>query len=191
MDSCFGTFAALFFIITAASCAPTGSNLHDACEDVKNSSLALNRVARIVSMEAQTISKYTADINSEVEWMKSTDMCDPKSLKEESARCIVKMFNVLTRYRSEVEKVSRFEICSVANKVKPALSKMLDDMNRCVKHPEAIITEDTRTVERNEQPLLCRYTLERLFSFSILTARVFALGDPALHTESSTQCTRA
>ncbi|TMS15993.1 ORM1-like protein 2 [Larimichthys crocea] len=175
MDSCFGTFAALFLIIAAASCAPTGHNLHDACEDVKTSSLALNHVARIVSMEAQTISKYTPDIISKVDWINSTDMCDPESLKQESTRCIAKMLKVLTSYRSEVERVSRFEICSVANKVKPELSKMLDDMSRCVKHPKVIINEDTRTVERNEQPLLCRYTLDRLFSFSILTARVFAL----------------
>lgn len=53
MDFCFGTFAALFLIIAAASCAPTGHNLHDACEDVKTSSLALNHVARIVSMEVR------------------------------------------------------------------------------------------------------------------------------------------
>uniref|UniRef100_A0A3Q3JVE2 Uncharacterized protein n=1 Tax=Monopterus albus TaxID=43700 RepID=A0A3Q3JVE2_MONAL len=38
------------------------------------------------------------------------------------------------------------------------------------------------TVHWQEIPL-CHYTMDRLFSFSILTARVFAVGDPAHHTQ--------
>lgn len=38
------------------------------------------------------------------------------------------------------------------------------------------------TDERWEEQPLCLYTLERLYSFSILTARVFAAGNPAHHT---------
>uniref|UniRef100_A0A8C5C4C5 Uncharacterized protein n=1 Tax=Gadus morhua TaxID=8049 RepID=A0A8C5C4C5_GADMO len=35
----------------------------------------------------------------------------------------------------------------------------------------------------------CHYVMERLFSFSILAARVFALGDPAQHSQGSAgQC---
>lgn len=41
-----------------------------------------------------------------------------------------------------------------------------------------------------QEALLCRYTMDRLFSFSILVARVFAVGDPAHHAKSSVQnCT--
>uniref|UniRef100_A0A3P9H967 Uncharacterized protein n=1 Tax=Oryzias latipes TaxID=8090 RepID=A0A3P9H967_ORYLA len=47
--------------------------------------------------------------------------------------------------------------------------------------------EDTQPIEHWKEPLLCHYTLDRLFSFSILTARVFAAGDPAQHTASSAQ----
>ncbi|CAL8367117.1 unnamed protein product [Lota lota] len=36
---------------------------------------------------------------------------------------------------------------------------------------------------------LCHYIMERLFSFSIISARVFALGDPAKHSHGSAgQC---
>uniref|UniRef100_A0A665SY94 Uncharacterized protein n=1 Tax=Echeneis naucrates TaxID=173247 RepID=A0A665SY94_ECHNA len=40
---------------------------------------------------------------------------------------------------------------------------------------------------RWEEALLCQYTMDRLFSFSTLTARVFAAGDPAHHAEGSAQ----
>uniref|UniRef100_A0A3B3I6S6 Uncharacterized protein n=1 Tax=Oryzias latipes TaxID=8090 RepID=A0A3B3I6S6_ORYLA len=47
--------------------------------------------------------------------------------------------------------------------------------------------EDTWPTEHWYEPFLCSYTLDRLFSFSILNARVFAAGDPAQHTASSAQ----
>uniref|UniRef100_A0A3Q2XN73 Uncharacterized protein n=1 Tax=Hippocampus comes TaxID=109280 RepID=A0A3Q2XN73_HIPCM len=34
-----------------------------------------------------------------------------------------------------------------------------------------------------KEDLLCQYILDRLFSFSILTARVFAVGHPAHHSQ--------
>lgn len=43
------------------------------------------------------------------------------------------------------------------------------------------------SVQRWEEELLCFYTLDRLFSFSILAARVFAVGDPAHHALGSPQ----
>uniref|UniRef100_A0A3B5B127 Uncharacterized protein n=1 Tax=Stegastes partitus TaxID=144197 RepID=A0A3B5B127_9TELE len=38
-----------------------------------------------------------------------------------------------------------------------------------------------------EEAPLCHYTMDRLFSFSIFTARVFAVGDPTRHNEGSAQ----
>lgn len=47
-----------------------------------------------------------------------------------------------------------------------------------------------RTTKAWEAELLCHYTMQRLYSFSIFTARVFAMGDPANHgsSESATLC---
>ncbi|MEQ2160359.1 hypothetical protein GOODEAATRI_032895, partial [Goodea atripinnis] len=51
----------------------------------------------------------------------------------------------------------------------------------------SVTNKEAQPVEQWKEPLLCRYTLDRLFSFSILTARVFAVGDPAHHSEGSSQ----
>lgn len=53
MDSTFKSFAALFLLVAAASCAPTGHIPRDACGDVRSSSQLLNRVARMVSKEVR------------------------------------------------------------------------------------------------------------------------------------------
>lgn len=47
--------------------------------------------------------------------------------------------------------------------------------------------DTTEHIPRWQEKLLCHYTLDRLFSFSILTARVFAVGDPAGHAVGPTQ----
>ncbi len=46
MDFCFATFAALFLLFGAASCAPALPGLQDACADVRNSSLELNHAVK-------------------------------------------------------------------------------------------------------------------------------------------------
>lgn len=53
MKFCFATFAACLFLFGVASCAPTGHHQRDSCADVKTSSLALNRIAKIVSTEVR------------------------------------------------------------------------------------------------------------------------------------------
>lgn len=51
---------------------------------------------------------------------------------------------------------------------------------------ESHISEED-PIDQWEEDLLCHYTMDRLFSFSILTARIFAVGDPAHHTDGSAQ----
>uniref|UniRef100_A0A3Q1FQ93 Uncharacterized protein n=1 Tax=Acanthochromis polyacanthus TaxID=80966 RepID=A0A3Q1FQ93_9TELE len=75
------------------------------------------------------------------------------------------IFNLLRSYIALVEQVSGFQCCKFGEEVKPALNKLQDDMSKCVKS----------TGDR------------KLFSFSIFTARVFAVGDPTHHTEGSAQ----
>ncbi|KAM3618073.1 uncharacterized protein V6R79_014917 [Siganus canaliculatus] len=190
MDFGLATFAALVMLFAAASCAPAG--LHDACEDVRRSSLALNHVARRVSMEARSGSKVVTNFPSKLSWMEAKDMCDPQALKDKSAPCTEKMLSVLTSYNTAVERVSGFQSCSkFVSEVKPAMQKLHQDMTKCVKSRNGrtqqmgVSNEEAEPVARWQEDLLCHYTLDRLFSFSILTARVFAVGDPAHHTDGS------
>uniref|UniRef100_A0A8C8E2D7 Uncharacterized protein n=1 Tax=Oryzias sinensis TaxID=183150 RepID=A0A8C8E2D7_9TELE len=109
--------------------------------------------------------------------------------------CVGKIFKTLISYSSAVKRISGFQSCmKSARKVGLALEKLQTDMRKCVEsltslshlHLNSVsIEEDTWPTEHWKEPLLCSYTLDRLFSFSILTARVFAAGDPAQHTASS------
>uniref|UniRef100_A0A3Q3KYB6 Uncharacterized protein n=1 Tax=Mastacembelus armatus TaxID=205130 RepID=A0A3Q3KYB6_9TELE len=86
-------------------------------------------------------------------------------------------------YKSAVERVGGFQSCSeFVSKVKPVMQKLHKDMNTCVNSREGMTNE-----KHWQEALLCHYTLDRLFSFSILTARVFAVGDPAHHAQGSVQ----
>uniref|UniRef100_A0A3B3U2K4 Uncharacterized protein n=1 Tax=Poecilia latipinna TaxID=48699 RepID=A0A3B3U2K4_9TELE len=78
------------------------------------------------------------------------------------------IFGVLASYASAVERISAFESCSEFTSTHHGKK-----------------AEHQPVEGRWKEALVCQYTLERLFSFSILTARVFAAGDPAQHSEGS------
>uniref|UniRef100_A0A8C6WUS2 Uncharacterized protein n=1 Tax=Neogobius melanostomus TaxID=47308 RepID=A0A8C6WUS2_9GOBI len=86
------------------------------------------------------------------------------------------MLDVLTRYKSFVKIVAEFKSCPSAHKMNQVLKDLHDDMTKCFK-------KDLGLKGTWDEGLLCDYLMERLFSFSILTARVFYLGDPAKHAE--------
>uniref|UniRef100_A0A3B5KQ17 Uncharacterized protein n=1 Tax=Takifugu rubripes TaxID=31033 RepID=A0A3B5KQ17_TAKRU len=58
--------------------------------------------------------------------------------------------------------------------------------NETVSFPDPQVTTG-QTISSWEQEGLCLYTLNRLHSFSILTARIFAVGNPAHHMDDSPQ----
>ncbi|CAK6963788.1 hypothetical protein EYF80_059385 [Scomber scombrus] len=192
MAFAFATFAAVFLLLATASCAPAGTQ--DACADVRKSSLELNRIAKTVSELARNGSKDMSDVSASLLWMEANDMCDPGTLKHEPVTCVRKIFKAIRSYKSVLKTVDRFPCCSgYVSSVKKALHNMETDMGKCVKLSEAINhqeeshTSNGQGIRDYEQLILCHYTMDRLFSFSILAARVFAVGDPAHHTEGSVQ----
>ncbi|XP_020491503.2 uncharacterized protein [Labrus bergylta] len=197
MAFCFATFAAaLLWLLAAASCAPAGHGLQDACADLRSSSLELNRQARIASIEARNGDRSESNFTTTLAWLEAKDMCDPEALKQKSSTCVGKILDVLRNYNTYVEMISKFRSCSqFANKVKPALHNLLRDMSRCVsaktgmnqQEETHISAEDTQPPRYWHEAPFCHYTLDRLFTFSIISARVFARGDPAHHSDSSAQ----
>ncbi|GAA6216619.1 uncharacterized protein LOC119490069, partial [Lates japonicus] len=194
MNFFLATCAALFLLLAAASCAPAGGP--DACAGVQGSSQELNHLARTVSEEARNGSKYVSDFSTSLLWMEAKDKCDPGTLRQKSVPCVEKILSVLTGYISAVERVSGFQSCSAfASKVKPVMQKLHKDMSKCVtanggmdqEEESNISKEETEPILDWQEALLCHYTMDRLFSFSILTARVFAVGDPTHHAEGSAQ----
>uniref|UniRef100_A0A3Q1BUH9 Uncharacterized protein n=2 Tax=Amphiprion TaxID=80969 RepID=A0A3Q1BUH9_AMPOC len=88
------------------------------------------------------------------------------------------IFSLLRSYIALVEQVSGFQCCKFGEEVKPALDKFV----LLLQEPVKMVP-----VEYWMEAPLCQYTMDRLFSFSIFTARVFAVGDPTHHTEGSAQ----
>ncbi|XP_054602093.2 uncharacterized protein [Nothobranchius furzeri] len=199
MDFRLVTFAALCVFFTAASSAPVrdvrSSAQQDACTEVKISSLDLNHYAKLASVKARNGSTDLAAVSSSLVWMEAKDMCDPESLKHKPMPCVSKIFTVLTSYSSAVEMISAFDSCSeFTSIVKPALRKLHRDMSKCVrslggKHEKEphVSKVEPEAVDQWKEAFLCHYVLDRVFSFSILAARVFAVGHPAHHDEGSSQ----
>ncbi|KAK1899056.1 Interleukin-23 subunit alpha, partial [Dissostichus eleginoides] len=170
MMLCFS--AVLWLLVAAARGSPIGLSVHEEpCLAVRNSSLQLNQLARTAAREARNGSNNIDDFTSDLAWIETKDLCDPESLKHNPKTCLEKLLHVSSSYRSAVKRVSEFEKCSkFASKLQPAMLKLQRDMRRC--QP----SDWLEAVGRWEEASLCRFTLDRLFSFSILTARVFAVG---------------
>uniref|UniRef100_A0A672IUY7 Uncharacterized protein n=1 Tax=Salarias fasciatus TaxID=181472 RepID=A0A672IUY7_SALFA len=124
-------------------------------------------------MQEHRGSKDFGEFNTSLVWMEAKDTCDPDSLKNKSLPCLGKMLSVLSRYISEVERVSSFQSCmAFGSEAKPE------------SHTSE---EESKPIANWEKEPLCHYIMDRLFSFSILVARVFAVGDPTLHSSSATK----
>ncbi|CAL9703270.1 unnamed protein product [Knipowitschia caucasica] len=182
-------FYSFFLLFVFASGAPTGHSQQDVCADVRNSVLLFNQMAKtVVQSGPKGIKNFTTSIG----WMEGQDQCDPGTLRLNPERCINKMLNVLTSYQSFVKSLSEFTSCPVAHQMNPVLLQLHEDMSRCVKsrteynhHEDHISERKFQGFDNWTMELLCKYTMERLFSFSILTARVFSVGDPANHADST------
>ncbi|XP_076734578.1 uncharacterized protein LOC143414325 [Maylandia zebra] len=187
------TFAVLsLMFFSTASAAPAGHQ--ESCVDVQTSSLELNKIARNVSLEARKglVTREEIQFSTLLVWMNSKDMCDPGTLKQESLPCFGKIIKVLDRYRSLVRRISEFERCSeFASQVVPVINKLHTDVTKCADSKGEWGAVDLAvgevTIPEWEKPYLCHYILDRLFSFSIFTARVLSVGDPAHHTDGTTQ----
>uniref|UniRef100_A0A668T9N9 Uncharacterized protein n=1 Tax=Oreochromis aureus TaxID=47969 RepID=A0A668T9N9_OREAU len=84
-----------------------------------------------------------------------------------------------------LRRISEFENCSeFASQVMPVINKLHKDVTKCA---DSKGDWGAEKVSLWEKPYLCHYTLDRLFSFSIFTARVLSVGDPVHHTNGTTQ----
>uniref|UniRef100_A0A3Q2V035 Uncharacterized protein n=1 Tax=Haplochromis burtoni TaxID=8153 RepID=A0A3Q2V035_HAPBU len=153
----------------------TGDTLH--CTTMCSCSYRL--FPNVLQARKGLVTREEIQFSTLLVWMNSKDMCDPGTLKQESLPCFGKIIKVLDRYRSLVRRISEFESCSeFASQVVPVINKLHTDVTKSVEEV---------TIPEWEKPYLCHYILDRLFSFSIFTARVLSVGDPAHHTEGTTQ----
>nr|AKQ06178.1 putative interleukin-23 subunit p19b [Oncorhynchus mykiss] len=95
------------------------------------------------------------------------------------------MVSALKNYTVVFGIISQFN--SSCTKVGEKLNKVVEEVLFQMGEPCPDSEENWSKVNSWEEPGLCRDNIEKLFSFSILMARVFAPGDPAKHIMNSTK----
>ncbi|TWW57003.1 hypothetical protein D4764_08G0009900 [Takifugu flavidus] len=187
MDFCFRTFAALFLLFGATTGAPVSSP-PGAWADVRTRSQELYHDARRALLEALKESKAADDAITKIGWIESEDKCDPENLRKAPESCLAKIFTVSLSYSSALERFSNKESCpKLARTLIPTLGKLQKAMANVTTFSVPPVVTTGQTISSWEQEGLCLYTLNRLHSFSILTARIFAVGNPAHHMADSPQ----
>ncbi|KAM9828131.1 uncharacterized protein ACBT44_020848 isoform 2-T2 [Syngnathus typhle] len=163
----------------------------DPCAEVKSNSLLLNQLAKNALIQARSGSTDNANFTFAADWMEAKDKCDPETLRHSPTPCAKKILKVLSSYVTALDKVARFASCSASvSRVKPTSEALRKSVSACVQLNNDVSKEAEEPRPRpddvawQEEPL-CYYTLKRLFSFSLLTARVFAVGHPAAHSQGS------
>ncbi|XP_041712405.1 uncharacterized protein LOC121545711 [Coregonus clupeaformis] len=176
----FTTVVSLLAVFTVAFGAPVNQPVGIIWNNVTEGSLKLNELAKILLTEElshlKTVERVVKGPRVLVE---STDKCDPKNLRADSKPCLEKMVSALKNYCTVFGIISQFKnnCAEVGKKVNTVVKELLFEL----KEPHPYSEENWPEVERWEEPGLCRDNIEKLFSFSILMARVFAPGDPATH----------
>ncbi|CAL8319566.1 unnamed protein product [Merluccius merluccius] len=193
MQTHFSFIVALAFLFTSSAMgAATLDRLESACAGVQHSSSRLNKLARKLSVETAVGLASVTPFSSKIPWMETEDKCDPGNLRKDPKPCISKVSAVLRSYRSEVQKVGELQVCSrFTAQIEKVLQEFDSDMRRCARATRAlhlpefsVAAADPQQIQEDdmwEADAMCHYVMERIFSFSVLAARVFALGDPARH----------
>ncbi|KAL1020716.1 hypothetical protein UPYG_G00003720 [Umbra pygmaea] len=106
------------------------------------------------------------------------DKCDPTNLKADSKPCFDKMVSALDNYKDIFGTISQFKnnCTKVGERVNKVVKGLLFQM-------VGTSSEEKRSIVNNWEELgICHDSIEKLFSFSVIMARVFAPGDPAKHS---------
>uniref|UniRef100_A0A4W5PBA0 Uncharacterized protein n=1 Tax=Hucho hucho TaxID=62062 RepID=A0A4W5PBA0_9TELE len=184
----FTTVVTLLVVFTGAFSAPVNQPVEISWNNVKlkEYSLQLNQLAKRLLIEELS---HLKTVERVVKWprvlVNATDKCDPTNLRADSTHCLKKMVSALKNYRIVFGIISQFK--SICTKVGEKLNKVVEELLFQMGEPRPDSEENWSKVNSWEEPGLCRDNIEKLFSFSILMARVFAPGDPAKHIMNSTK----
>ncbi|XP_021423044.1 uncharacterized protein LOC110492907 [Oncorhynchus mykiss] len=180
----FITVVGLLAVFTVTLGAPVNQTVGISWNEVTEGSLKLNELAkRLLTEELSHLKNVEIVVKGPRVLVEATDKCDPKNLRADSMPCLKKMVFALKNYSTVFGIISQFKNnCAKTGKmVNTVVKKLLLDLKEPHPHSE----EKWQEVKSWEEPGLCRDNIEKLFSFSILMARVFAPGDPAKHIMDS------
>ncbi|KAJ8016854.1 hypothetical protein DPEC_G00011670 [Dallia pectoralis] len=175
----FATVVTILSVFTGALSAPINQPVGISWNSIKEGSLKLNHLAkRFLIEEFSHLKTVETDVKMPRVVVEASDKCDPTNLRVDSMPCFRKMVSALKNYRTVFGTISQFKknCKNVGTTVSNVVTELLIHMK------ESSPEENWSTVHSWEEAGLCHDSLEKLFSFSILMARVFAPGDPAKHT---------
>ncbi|XP_061115057.1 interleukin-23 subunit alpha-like [Conger conger] len=122
-------------------------------------------------------SRWLDNIGERVVLVEPSDMCDPAGLKTDSKPCLQKLITALGNY-SRIFQMEDLFVGSereMAQKVVVKVTELLGQLG--AKEPQGPATKHQAWMQQS----LARYSAQRLLSFSVIVARVFAAGNPAAH----------
>uniref|UniRef100_A0A3P8ZF41 Uncharacterized protein n=1 Tax=Esox lucius TaxID=8010 RepID=A0A3P8ZF41_ESOLU len=176
----FTTVVTLLSIFTGGFSAPVNQTAGISWNKIKEGSLKLNNLAkRLLIEEFSHLKTVERDVKMPTVVVEARDKCDPTNLRLDSMPCFRKMVSALKNYRTVFGTISQFK--KNCKKVGKTVNKVVKELLIDMKDSSPDSDENWSTVHSWEEPGLCHDSIEKLFSFSILMARVFAPGDPAKH----------
>uniref|UniRef100_A0A8C9SDN9 Interleukin-23 subunit p19 n=2 Tax=Scleropages formosus TaxID=113540 RepID=A0A8C9SDN9_SCLFO len=158
-------------------------------------SLALNGVAQRLARDVLGASRQLPPKTSaSAVLIEPCELCSPANLTADSRPCLQKIAVALHNYTRMFGKEGLFEGSTwedLAHEAAKMASELRELLHSRVLHTGSLDSQESQS-SAHVEPLvnesdrwmlddLRRHSAERLLSFSILAARVFAAGDPATH----------
>ncbi|KAI7794304.1 interleukin-23 p19 [Triplophysa rosa] len=154
-------------------------------------SLKLNEIARDLYNKVEP-PNVTANISDPPVSVRQIDACDPWSLETNKGPCQSRIILALRNYTSIFHKDGVFKnsACSKWSEQANEIADVTENLLRALKQP--VVDRPSNTVGWHvwwHDSALCRDSVERLYSFSIMSARVFSfLASPLAPKMENKQC---
>ncbi|KAG1961024.1 hypothetical protein F2P79_005318 [Pimephales promelas] len=157
--------------------------------DVKSEALSmkLNDMARDLYLQVES-PKIASIIDDAPVSIRPIDACDPWTLQNKKETCLSRIIMALKNYTRIFHKDGVFKnsACDIWREQANKISHVTRDILRVLKEP--VVDAPLTSVEWYDNTL-CRDSVERLYSFSIISARVFSfLASPVAPTVEMKQC---
>uniref|UniRef100_A0A673FUN4 Uncharacterized protein n=1 Tax=Sinocyclocheilus rhinocerous TaxID=307959 RepID=A0A673FUN4_9TELE len=165
-------FCVALSALSSASGAPARSAGEVNFSECKALSIKLNEMARdlYITVESPTISSIIDDPPVSI---RPIDTCDPLSLQSNKETCQSRIVLALKNYTRIFHKNGVFKnsACSEWRARANEIADVTGDLLRMLKEP---VVDHPLTAVNWYDNALCRDSVERLYSFSIISARVFS-----------------
>nr|CBM41294.1 Interleukin-23 p19 [Danio rerio] len=177
----------VFSAWSSANGAPTGAHAEVNFRECKRLSIHLVEMARDLYNKVES-PKMTSVITDLPVTIRPNDTCDPQSLQSNKKTCQSRIILALKNYSRIFHKDGIFNK-SACSKWRVNAEQIANVTGHLLKVLKESAVHAPWTAEDWNDDFLCRDSVERLYSFSIISARVFSyLASPVTNGVNLKQC---